>query len=379
MMAGFLAIPEKRTGSVSLQDKLGDIFAPSVDETVCNNFRDSLKKLDGLRSDAISGHQRLASGLSLEEALSRYIDQLNYLEEAIPKQHLQVPFTWKNAFSNGTIITFYTLFTQSTISFEKICLFFNLAAYLSQHAAGKGNPNEEEGLRNAAKLFQRSAGIFQYIRHASSVSTVEGVTTDLHIGTLQALENLCLAQAQECFYLKALQDNKASSVLARLAQRATELYETAWKHMKKEHPCSYQWAYVMQFKEAAFRGATQFHQADQDGKDCRVSDELARLDLAMAAFRAASKQAENITIVVLGSHWREMYKNAQITHKRRRYENECVYKEKVTSTQELPAVDGAALAKAIPPVLPLTLQENLFVNLPQEFRALVEVTALPAD
>lgn len=153
----------------------------------------------------VSGHQRLASGLSLEEALSRYIDQLNYLEEAIPKQHLQVPFTWKNAFSNGTIITFYTLFTQSTISFEKICLFFNLAAYLSQHAAGKGNPNEEEGLRNAAKLFQRSAGIFQYIRHASSVSTVEGVTTDLHIGTLQALENLCLAQAQECFYLKALQ------------------------------------------------------------------------------------------------------------------------------------------------------------------------------
>lgn len=153
----------------------------------------------------IAGHKRLASGISLEEALSRYIDQLVSLETAIPKQHLGVPFTWKNAFSNGTIITFYTFFTQPTISFEKICMLFNLAAFLSQHAAGSADGLEEEGLREAAKLFQRSAGLFQYIRHVSSVSTAEGVTTDLHLGTLQALENLCLAQAQECFYLKALQ------------------------------------------------------------------------------------------------------------------------------------------------------------------------------
>lgn len=156
-------------------------------------------------SVVVPGLKRLSTGISLEEALCRYIDQLFYLDTAIPPQHVQMPFTWKNAFSNGTVIIYHTMFTHQTLSFEKTCALFNLAAHLSRRAAGNADLLEEEGLREATKLLQRSAGIFQYIRHVSAVSTVDGVTTDLHHGTLLALEYLCLAQAQECFYLKAVQ------------------------------------------------------------------------------------------------------------------------------------------------------------------------------
>lgn len=54
-MAGFLNVPEKMTDPVNFKDRLGNIFASSVDEDVRKKFRESLARMNELRSDAVSG------------------------------------------------------------------------------------------------------------------------------------------------------------------------------------------------------------------------------------------------------------------------------------------------------------------------------------
>lgn len=67
-------------------------------------------------------------------------------------------------------------------------------------------------------------------------------------------------------------------------------------------------------------------QAEQDAKDGRVGDELARLSLAIRAFHEANKEAENITTLVLGPHWKKTCTEVELKHKKRTHENNTIYK-----------------------------------------------------
>lgn len=359
-MAGFLATPQKRTEPLSFKESLEQVLGVSVDAETRNAFGRALKQLDALRIDAVSGHQRLAIGVSLEEALSRYLDGLWSLESLLPPQKLCVQSTWKNAFSSGTIITYHTYFTSDILSFEKACALFNLAACHSRRAAELAESMNQDDLREANRILQRGAGVFQYIRHVSQVASMTGMTTDLLSDTLQSLEKLTLGQAQECVYLKAYSDNSSPGILAKLSQACADLYETSWKYMKKQQPCSDQWSYVIQFKEFAFKGLAQYHQAQVDHAEKRVGDELARLQLAMEMFVKANKYANYITILVFGTHWKKQAAAIELEFKKRHRENDYVYKERVTELKDLPAIPAVLLAKTIPPEFPLTSEEPLF-------------------
>lgn len=124
--------------------------------------------------------------------LIRYYDQLCALETKIPVHEFSVPFKWKDAFDKGTIFggraslskifflsgfydsNVYTYFTAlSTISFEKVCILFNIAALQSSVAASQSF-DSDEGLKTAAKLFQQSAGIFSHLKGAAPAAIPQG-------------------------------------------------------------------------------------------------------------------------------------------------------------------------------------------------------------
>lgn len=50
---------------------------------------------------------------------------------------------------------------------------------------------------------------------------------DMDVVTLQSLEDLMLAQAQECFWQKAVMDGYKDASIAKLAARVSDLYSTA--------------------------------------------------------------------------------------------------------------------------------------------------------
>lgn len=115
----------------------------------------------------------------------------------------------------------------------------------------------------ATKLFQQSAGIFNYLKGATPAAIPQEPTPDLNPDTLQVLSSLMLAQAQEIFVVKAIRgrctgltqkssflllpmghpvlcafeicsDNMKDAVIAKLACQCEELYAEALRGLQKD-------------------------------------------------------------------------------------------------------------------------------------------------
>lgn len=73
---------------------------------------------------------------------------------------------------------------------------------MSSIAASQSVASDEE-LKAAATLFQKAAGVFNYLKDNVLGMISQEPTPDLMPDTLAALCAIMLAQAQECVYLKA--------------------------------------------------------------------------------------------------------------------------------------------------------------------------------
>lgn len=120
----------------------------------------------------------------------------------------------------------------SSIAFEKVCVFFNIAA-LQSSIASTQCLDSDDGLKTAAKLFQQSAGIFSHLKSAAPALGQEP-TPDLSPDTLHVLSILMLAQAQEIFVFKAIKDGMKDQVIAKLASQNEEMYADVLKAMQKD-------------------------------------------------------------------------------------------------------------------------------------------------
>ena len=85
------------------------------------------------------------------------------------------------------------------------------------------NRAEDVGLKTAYHSFQASAGMFTYINE----NFLHAPSTDLSRETVKCLIVLMLAQGQEVFLEKQIQDGKKVGLLAKLASQAAGLYGQA--------------------------------------------------------------------------------------------------------------------------------------------------------
>lgn len=101
-------------------------------------------------------------------------------------------------------------------------MIFNISAVLSCHAANQTR-SEESGLKAAYHSFQASAGMFTYINE----NFLHAPSSDLSRDTVKTLISVTLAQAQEVFLEKQINDNKKVGMLAKLSSQAAYLYSQA--------------------------------------------------------------------------------------------------------------------------------------------------------
>ncbi|CAN0517196.1 unnamed protein product, partial [Ectocarpus sp. 8 AP-2014] len=84
----------------------------------------------------------------------------------------------------------------------------------------------QQGLKAAGHRFQVSAGIFQHVRDKVVGGLVGTLTQDLIPDGLSAASTLMLAQAQACFYEKAVKDRARTKlkpgIIAKLSAKAAE-------------------------------------------------------------------------------------------------------------------------------------------------------------
>lgn len=170
-------------------------------------FISEIDAIDSMR-DAMAGVSPNGQGRNI---LYRYFAQIDMMSLHIPMKPFKTEFTWKNAFDKNKT-------TQSSVAFEKACVLFNLGSTLS-HLGSEASSAKD--FKSAYHWFSCAAGMFKF----ASENFLHAPCVDVEPDTFIALSKLMLAQAQECFFLKAKDSGTAPGLLAKLAEGAASMYD----------------------------------------------------------------------------------------------------------------------------------------------------------
>lgn len=194
-----------------LRQYIASIYGPG------DHFKEEAGQIHRLRQD-VRGSAADTIGRDL---VYRYYRQLQLLELRIPvnEHSCRVSFSWLDAFTHEPT-------TQYSLAFEKASLLYNFAA-INCHIAA-----DTEDIKLAYNSLQTAAGTFNFIME----NFLHAPSTDLSQENVKALSKLMLAQGQECFLDKLLQDGTGKpAMIAKLAKGASNFYKTAAESLQAVH------------------------------------------------------------------------------------------------------------------------------------------------
>uniref|UniRef100_M4BB69 BRO1 domain-containing protein n=1 Tax=Hyaloperonospora arabidopsidis (strain Emoy2) TaxID=559515 RepID=M4BB69_HYAAE len=299
---------------------------------------------------ATSRHVLLRYYAQLEKMSQRFTSDSGSSVNSSVRTPLQLQFTWNDSFCPRKKST------QTGLSFEKGAVMFNIGALESQLGV-ETDRSTVEGLKTACHHFMRAAGAFAEVKDTIVDRTVGVRTPDMSSEGLGMLMYLMLAQAQACFYEKAIKDRMKDAIKAKLVQQALDYYVSALEFCRSPTlvgAIDRSWSVHLQFQVHCLLAATQYWQ----GKASKTAaldrgrgygEEITRLVVADAECSEACKLAtqNKLPISLLGSAQalqclvREHLEAA-------RNDNASVYLENVPKFSELPVVGKAAMVKPVP-------------------------------
>lgn len=252
---------------------------------------------------------------------------------------------------------------HSTLAWEKANVLFAAAALLSSLAIQEPR-NDGQSIKRAVGFFQTSSAIFSHL--VSVVGPVLLPQLDLtspphglSAARLRPLATLTLAQAQECFWQKAVSDGMKPGTVAKLAKAVEDLYEQAIDEARQAEvedgveAFPRLWLNHITVKRHHFAAAAQFRKSQEDLANSRYGDEIARLQLAethvKTALGAAKKSLPSSSEAVT-SDLRGLQGIIDSNLKRARKDNDLIYLEPVTTSGSLAAIQGARMVAAKLPI-----------------------------
>lgn len=274
--------------------------------------------------------------------LQRYAAQLQYLSGKFPID-IGVEFPWYPAigYNIGKAVL------QNNVRYELANILFNLAALYSQLAFA-GNRTTSDGLKLAANQARDAAGIFSFLR-TDIIPDMRGTPPeDMDSPTLESLEKLCLAQAQESFWQKAVKDGMRDGTIARLSAQVSDYYSQAGDLAIKSDAVSTEWIHHFQAKHHHFAAAAQFRQSRDCLEKRQYGEEVARLRDSVFCVNEALKEQRWINRTVLGDLQGLKTRVAEEL-KRAEKDNDIIYLLPVPPKSELKILDRANMVTPKPP------------------------------
>lgn len=218
-----LAVHCKRGEDTDLKGPLRKFVQANYSPHDAEECADDLEAVAGWRKALVT---QSGSPESLRDTLVKYYKALCAIETRFPlskdKEHVNVTFTWYDAFKPSKKVG------QVNIHFEKAAVLFNLAATLSQIAIASDR-SDAQGVKDACKYFQESAGALQYLKDHVAMKAENPRPVDISPECVTMLEKLMLSQAQEIFYEKAVADGKTAGVVAKLGKQTAILYDEVFR------------------------------------------------------------------------------------------------------------------------------------------------------
>ncbi|XP_052016782.1 LOW QUALITY PROTEIN: rhophilin-1 [Apodemus sylvaticus] len=236
------------------------------------SYEAEIQELEDLRQ-ATRTPSRDEAGLDL---LATYYSQLCFLDARF----------FSSAKSPGLLFHWYDSLTgvpaqQRALAFEKGSVLFNIGALHTQIGA-RQDCSCTEGTSHAAEAFQRAAGAFRLLRENFS----HAPSPDMSPASLSMLEQLMVAQAQECIFkglwLPASATPDTCPDQLQLAQEATQVateYGLAHRAMAQPPVQDYlpaSWTNLAHVKAEHFRALGHYHAAMALCESSSAKGELAR-------------------------------------------------------------------------------------------------------
>ncbi len=189
--------------------------------------------------------------------------------------------------------------SQNNLRFELANVLFNLASLYSQLAYST-NRTTSEGLKEASNYSCRAAGVISYLKDEIIPDMRSTPPEDMDQMTLDCLQQLLLAQAQECYWHKAVIDGLRDASIAKLAAQLSDYYSTASDFAVKSDAISSEWIHHMTAKHHHFAAVAQYRASRDCLEKRRYGEEVARLRDSLACVNEALREARYINKVVLG-------------------------------------------------------------------------------
>ena len=241
--------------------------------------------------------------------------------------------------------------SQNNIRFELANVLFNLAALYSQLAYAL-NRTTADGLKQACNYSCQAAGVLSHLRTDILPDLRTSPPEDMDDMTLQSLEQLLLAQGQECFWQKAVKDGLKDVSIARLAAKVSDFYGDAGDLAVKSNAISTEWIHHMTAKNHHFAAAAQFRQSLDCLEKRKYGEEVARLRDSLNCVNEGLKESRWINRTVLGD-LNGLKSRVAEDLKRAEKDNDVIYLSPVPPKSELRSIDRASMvaSKAPPQVI----------------------------
>ncbi|TIB74657.1 BRO1-domain-containing protein [Wallemia mellicola] len=282
-----------------------------------------------------------------------YYNQINHLLTKLP-QDIDLNFEFSTPFPDSSAFSVAENYAQSDINYEKCALLFNIAAWYSQKATHQSR-NSTESIKGALQDLQLSSGVFDLlIENLSSLKTPT-TTPDLSPNYLKVLSILMLAQAQECYWQKAVLDNLKNGTIAKVSLGVSNLYEEACQLALHSTPTPADafpsiWISHIQVKAHHFAAAAQYRKSLDDLSSSRYGEELSRLNLAAELVKKAMEFSKrNKVFDAVRDDLKGLQDTLTENISRATRDNDLIYLHDVPHPKALPIIQPARMVKGVIP------------------------------
>ncbi|KAG0136720.1 pH-response regulator protein palA/RIM20 [Tuber indicum] len=341
--SNILHVPFRKSAPLQLSTAIKQYISTKYDQHP-DMFTTDLATIDKLRSDAINVQEAHVSGVM---KISVYAAQLQWISGKFPID-IGADFTWYPALGYNT----QRPVTQNNLQFERANVLYNLGSLYSQLASSSPRTTAQ-GLKTACNYFCAAAGVFTYLKKEVLTELRSTPPEDMDAGTLESLEMLMLAQAQECFWLKAAVDGHKDSLVAKLAAMVSDFYDLAGEFGMKSDSISSEWMHHLSAKHHHFAAAAQYRAACDCLERSLYGEEVARLKDSLDAVNEALRGARYLNKVVLGD-LQGLKEKVTETLKGAEKDNDLLYFQAVPPASELPKIPRAPMVE---PKIPREVSE----------------------
>jgi len=337
-----LALDRKKTEKVEIGKPLEQYIRSHYTADDLQDYQEAINNVQKLREDFRNISDK---NEATRELATRYYATVLSLEQRFPIQENQVriSFPWFDSLKNKKNALF-------SIHYEKASVMYNIAAIMSQIGTQQ-NRQSKDGLKVASQNYQMAAGAFAELKDELERHPQTGVV-DLTTDFVNASLQLMLAQAQECFFDRAMKDGMNPQIVAKLAQSAAELYETTLTLINNPTIAASvpkSWVPYIQVKATFARSAAQFLQAQHHGKAEEYGPQVARYQAANALIEDLKKKGTLKSVnselqSLIASFQGDIQKGLLQAEK----ENDTIYHDIVPALGKLSSIEAKTMVKPTP-------------------------------